>query len=877
MKTVKPLRLGVMTSVFEVRRAPHLCVSLLAGFSLEEQPSLVPEAALWLSVTKELGPNVPLDVCRPKPNGEVLLSGKAYPPGGPAPVCSVRLRLGPIDKRLAVLGDRTWKLGVPTEPAPFSEMPLTWSRAFGGKGFAKNPVGRGFAPEKSGAGEAHFLPNVEDLRQLVKAPGDRPEPATFGPADLTLPERWARSGTYDERWLRTEAPGLPSDFDWSFFNVAAPDQRIDGFFSGGEPIELENVHPERPRIVSAVPAIAGRAFITRRTPGGEEWAEVPLRMETLHLLPGALLGVAIFRGVSRVAEDDARDVLHLLAALDDANQPRSAEYYRDVLARRLDKEKGHLHALRDRELLPAGASYAAFRADEVGIPGAQTERLVHKNLRAGAEARLAAIEEELEQFPESKRNANVPKALPPEPPIPDVDEMADRVEELEKEMARARELVKRQTEEAIAKARASCEAAGLDWEEQQRKAKEGAAGPPRFSADEKLAELRALAERCRNEGTPHAQLEAHLADPEFERKLRWSEDKLRDMYQRHAHHFPPAAPLSGDALERTRVLVKEARAAGGSLAGRDLTGAVLDGLDLSGMDLEGAMLEAASLRGAWLRGARLGRAVLARADLEGADLEGAELDEANLGQATLLGAKLGRARLGRATLDKARLSGADLTSADLSGATLDAAEVGDAVFRDAKLAGVRFLDARLAEVDFTEADLTGATFLQCDLAGARLAGAKLVSAVFLRCNGKGARLDRAALDNARFVEETNFSGASFRGATMVEANLRGTELVASDLTEVTLDRGDLSECDLRGARLDRIRARESRWVRARLDGATLRGADLMLALLQKASVAGADFRGASLFRADLVRMKGDERTSFDGANVTQVRFLEAEP
>ncbi|AGP36738.1 DUF2169 family type VI secretion system accessory protein [Sorangium cellulosum] len=568
MKTVKPLRLGVMTSVFEVRRAPHLCVSLLAGFSLEEQPSLVPEAALWLSVTKELGPNVPLDVCRPKPNGEVLLSGKAYPPGGAAPVCSVRLRLGPIDKRLAVLGDRMWKLGVPTEPAPFSEMPLTWSRAFGGKGFAKNPVGRGVAPEKSGAGEVHFLPNVEDLRQLVKAPGDRPEPATFGPADLTLPERWARSGTYDERWLRTEAPGLPGDFDWSFFNVAAPDQRIDGFFSGGEPIELENVHPERPRIVSAVPAIAGRAFITRRTPGGEEWAEVPLRMETLHLLPGALLGVVIFRGVARVAEDDARDVLHLLAALDDVSQPRSAEYYRDVLARRLDKEKGHLHALRDRELLPAGASYAAFRADEVGIPGAQTERLVHKNLRAGAEARLAAIEEELEQFPDSKRSANVPKALPPEPPMPDVDEMADRVEELEKEMARARELVKRQTEEAVAKARASCEAAGLDWEEQQRKAKEGAAGPPRFSADEKLAELRALAERCRDEGTPHAQLEAHLADPEFERKLRWSENKLREMYQRYAHHFPPAAPPSA--------LLHARRAVGREVALEEGPGALLD-------------------------------------------------------------------------------------------------------------------------------------------------------------------------------------------------------------------------------------------------------------------------------------------------------------
>jgi uncharacterized protein YjbI with pentapeptide repeats len=49
--------------------------------------------------------------------------------------------------------------------------------------------------------------------------------------------------------------------------------------------------------------------------------------------------------------------------------------------------------------------------------------------------------------------------------------------------------------------------------------------------------------------------------------------------------------------------------------------------------------------------------------------------------------------------------------------------------------------------------------------------------------------------------------------------------------------------------------------------------NLMDALASKASVAGANFRGANLFRADLSRVRGDERTCFDDALVNHVRLL----
>jgi uncharacterized protein YjbI with pentapeptide repeats len=45
----------------------------------------------------------------------------------------------------------------------------------------------------------------------------------------------------------------------------------------------------------------------------------------------------------------------------------------------------------------------------------------------------------------------------------------------------------------------------------------------------------------------------------------------------------------------------------------------------------------------------------------------------------------------------------------------------------------------------------------------------------------------------------------------------------------------------------------------------------MDALMSKAKMAGADFRAANLYRADLLRARGDDKTRFTGANVALVR------
>ena len=141
---------------------------------------------------------------------------------------------------------------------------LTWNKAFGGPGFARNPQGKGHDPiiTESG-GKVLPLPNVEYPDRPVTSPSDRPEPAGFMPLDLMWPQRHAKTGTYDDTWFRERWPYFPEDFDWTFFNVTPEDQWAKEFFSGEEDIELTNMHPRHPRLLSRLPRLRHRIFIHR--------------------------------------------------------------------------------------------------------------------------------------------------------------------------------------------------------------------------------------------------------------------------------------------------------------------------------------------------------------------------------------------------------------------------------------------------------------------------------------------------------------------------------------------------------------------------------------------------------------------------------------
>jgi len=248
----------------------------------------------------------PGDVSLVKPGTDVLLFGHAYGPGSrPTRQSEVVLRLGPIEKRVVVFGDRRWGGTLLTrisEPAPFERMPLVWERSFGGtetlsgngshaNGEDRNPVGTGFRSRMSGRKlEDVVLPNLEDPGKLISSPGDQPAPAGFGAIAPHWKPRPKYAGTYDDAWLRNRTPYLPDDFDPRFLQVAPEDQQVPGYLRGGEPVEIAGATPSG---VLRFTLPARRVDVLFRLDSGDE--RRPAHLDTVILRPDESRLVLVWR------------------------------------------------------------------------------------------------------------------------------------------------------------------------------------------------------------------------------------------------------------------------------------------------------------------------------------------------------------------------------------------------------------------------------------------------------------------------------------------------------------------------------------------------------------------------------------------------------
>ncbi len=861
MKIVKPQKLGVLHRTFEVDRRSYLVVSLFLFFPLDAPRAVLTEVEMWKTLAAEIGEGAVLDEGWSKARGEVVVTGACFAPssspGGKA-VSYVRVKLGAVDKQLAVIGDRAWKDGVPSAPVPFKQMPIDWQHAFGGAGYEPNPAGKGVGPVPSASGEIHPLPNVEIPDALVRSPNDRPVPAGFAPLALDSAQRRARAGTYDREWLLRQAPGLAKDADPELFNVAPEDQRIAGYFTGDEAFVVENMHPDKAWIEGRLPGLAARAFINQATREGEAFREIATRIDTVRLFPRVNRGLVVFRGMIEIAEDDAADVLQLVVACEDPKEPssvRPAQHYRDVLTVRLDKRRGALAALRDGELMPPASTGVVAGAPKTDVAEMIAgEDILRRNMRRRVEANHAKLCADLEA--KGVRAADHVPPLPPadeEPPgIDDPDALADYLERQQSVADEQRAAATAKAAEQEKAARELCAKQGLDFDKVA-----GKGGPPRFSAEEQLARISPA---------------VVAASPGLAEKLRRAEEQVKGAYRQTAHLQGPAgAPDEEVARWRGGSLVA-ALANGEKLAGRDFTGADLAGRDLAGGDLRGVFLEGANLKDADLTGADLEGAVLAHATLTGAKLVSAKAVGANLGAARLHGADLSRADLSRAILARAELDGARLTDAKLTGADLLDAVFGIADLRGVDARELRVVKASLATAKLAGAKLAKAVFVEVDLTGADLTGALLDQATFLGCKGDGAVLRNASLVRAIFVQGSSFPRADFRDARLDAATLRGTVLDACHFEGARMESADLSECSLRGAYLAGVWAPTALLMKADLSGAVLRGANLMQAILQKAKLLGADLSSANLFRSDLSRAHFDRGTKLDGARLVQARL-----
>ena len=841
MKTIKPQNMGTIFKSLSIGGEIRLSIAACACFTFDIQAPnrLLDEQDMWPVIEAAMANDELFDFGVPKVRGEFLVYGSAFAPQ-PVRGIEVKVSVGSLTKTLAVFGNHHWGLVGAEKPEPFTRLAVYYANAFGGPDFPENPLGKGIIPDATGE---RPLPNVQDPRHLVGSPQDRPPPAGFSAYPMTWPQRLRHMGKVDDKWLLEDWPHFPNDTNWELFNAAPDDQRLPGFFTGDEKIEIVNMHPQKSVIKSSLPALRARIFVHQKEGDKEIFREVPCRAETLWLFPDREIGVLLYRGTVAVADEEYEDVLHLCGHWESLPEPpRAIEEYGRMF---------------QEELSPATAPAAALEA-----PPPEPAPVAAPAKAPDIHPELATLLKETRDF-EAKTAAMLRKAgLDPDAVMKQFFPVEERAAagSLE-ELGIAVAAMEKQTAGFMKKFNIST--ANIE------KIMAPKPEAPLPSADEIIAGLRKA-------GIHKPEIEAQFK--ETEKLVQESLAALDNLEKKKAAEAapvppaeaaaeaPPPPPPAGLTLTVEEVMAKYGRKE--SLSGMDLAG-----LDFSGRKLAGADFTGAVLTGTIFMNGKLSKAIFKDTILKNADFSAAELSQANLEHADASGGRFAKAILAGAKLAGGDFTGGDFTDADLSGADAAGADFEEAVLEGIKAQKISAPQALFARANLTDADLTDAVLTEGDFSGANL-----THCAFNRSKATGLRLNGATGDHTKFGQslltgsradaDTVLTDARFFLVDMTDSCWEGARLLRAQLVEATLDRADFSKCSLTGAIMVLATAKEAKFMKADLTNANLTGINLFKASLRKATLTRTDLKLSNLYGVDFYKAKM-LRTNLDGANINR--------
>ncbi|MBX3275793.1 MAG: DUF2169 domain-containing protein [Sandaracinaceae bacterium] len=705
------------------------------------------------------------DMALLKPCGEWWLTGTLRR-REPTTELACRGRIGEIETRFSVIGDRWWEpAGGMSAPVPFTSMPLRWERCFGGPDLPENPLGAGIARDPADERGRLRLPNIERADRLVRSPDERPEPAGAWPLPRRYASRMKHLGTYDGAYVRDHWPYFPPDMSYAHFLAAPEPQRLaSGYWRGDEEIELWELHPEHAVVRCRLPGLRPRAFVHREDRPDGPLDEIGLVLDTISVDADVGRAHSVWRGSLPCRDEALSGFRHLFVIHEEIGASQSpAEYFASfvgALAARIEEDRGFEPEEPREDVTPEPEPEDAPRE---AMPTVEALLDAHR-----AHAReLGWSEEVIETL--------YPVTRAPGPPD-------ERRASLEQALALAEQLAL--PEVAREGLRSAIENLSAPSEEPKRRKKRKPPPAGLFTPQELRDEvIRRLAA-----DEPIAGLDLSDADLSL---MNLSGVDLSGALLLRADLRQ--ATLDGARLDGATL--DEAKLGGATLRGASLVGASAslieaDGVDFTSAVLEGVFAERAKLAGAIFRGAKASRAYLEECNAERADFEGASLEEAdfpytNLDGANLRDAGLADARLDGATLRHAvldRIRGAKLraSDADFTGASFHGAALPEAAFADSMLAGARLTEADLTRAIFEKARLDGAELLAVRARSACFSGASLVGASLHGADLLGARFDGATLRNA------DLRGASAYQAEFWRADVDGVRFDGANLAETKL-------------------------------------------------------------------------------------------
>ncbi|WP_035058356.1 DUF2169 family type VI secretion system accessory protein [Andreprevotia chitinilytica] len=884
MKIVKPFRLGILQRPFRWQQRDQLGIAIYAHITLEAAPRLLSEQSMWPVLTEELGENAVLDLAMPKRQAEFLVSGYATTNHQHDKTrCAVRAQVGDIDKSLLVFGDRYWLAGGATTPLPFESMPLGWANAYGGPEYLRNPLGRGHGQEEVAGRQVRRLPNVESAGRLIGSPRHAPsDPAGFGSIDFAWPQRLAKLGQYDAKWLEQHYPAFAPSLDWRAFNAAPEDQQFPaGVSLAGAPYHLWNMHPQEPLIEGRLPEWQGRCLIVRRV-GGEEVTEaMTLPLTTAWFFPHRKEAVLIWHGAAAIGEDDAHDVLRLMPALEHIHQPKPLAHYQSVLLQRIDPDHGQFYAFRDRDLLPDGVPLGPILPNEDTLfqrePGPMERnlrrRLANDRIRLEQELRAEGVDPATVLPPLPDERAALPCNLDELPEFmlrQQEGEAAERAEMRAAFQQIREQIVAESTPDELSRPGMHAVLDQLTMMEKMAGQKPQAMPKAPIPATDPTQTFASMQTRM-EESIQLAHAEERVAGNTSATPANWLTDasqrksQVHKLYLHSVMSFSAAPSLDNFKAAILRKQVEETYRTTRDFTGQDLSGADLSGLDLRGAIFRQAVLESANLCDARLDGADLTEAVVARTKLAGASFVGANCQRASFAGANAEHARFDDANLADTQWDEATIADCDFSGARFEGSLINETAITRCRFNGARLDGLFFRLVTLQAVHFADAALAKTVFLESTLDDVGFERASLLDCALVNTHADGVRFNDARLTTCAMADRTTLNAADFSNARIVQSNFREMALQQAAFTGATACDVDFSGADMRGANLRGLQATGCLFMRTSLLGADAVGANLMQAILQKADLRACDLRRTNLFQTDLAQTLTDASTLFDGA------------
>lgn len=833
MKIIKPLKLGVLHKTYTFLHQHHLAITPICFFDLQSR-QVLKEMPQWSLVQQSLGPTGLMDIAMPKPRGEVLLAGSAYPldaNGEPTKMdtMDVTLRMGAVNKTLRVYGKRTWRRGlIPLQsissPEPFASLPLHYGNSYGCAEYGMNPLGKGHLSRRQrwlGKAVSTELPNIEASGCHPYKPRWHQQPAGFGPIDISWSQRSCKAGTYDDNWRIAHFPGYAPDIDWTVFNAAPEDQQQTDYWAGDEAFQILGMHPTHREIYSHLPGISARVFVREQ---GGAFAELKTCIDTVWFFPEHNLGALLFRTQRPVMDSEAQDISHLLLAYENmGDAPRALNYYRQALQLRTDKRTALAHVFNESQLSPIKSP------EQLMQEARELEEELQRQKQLQQEY-LAEIRTQNTHYPQDAPAIDAIDALPSMPVYTpqaiargDID-LSELLATVEEQTRLVEEQAQIQLKDLSVRFTADSPRTQPDlaskklWTRQQ------------IRDQIQNAERQFLGQASINGQQINTQADTIPVDPSLQKQLR--QYSPQPVVAKMTYH-----PLVHRHL---RAMIQRYRNQGLSLAGRDMAGFNLSGLDLSDLDLRGALFEHANLSGCRLSGSRLDHAVLTSAILDDADFSHCHLSEANFCNAMGTGACFANSDFTSAMLIEGRFAHSDFSQCRFKSVTAHKMTAIGCDFRGAQIEKSNLVQANLTSSSWQRATLSQSLFIEAVLAFASFSQAQISRCALIKVNANladftGARLDRLQTGGAAQLIGARFGGVIANQCGFRDINLKGADLSASQMVE----------CDFGSSNLS-----YTNWMQTNLFRSILAGSDISYSSFSEASLAEVKARNTKAIDTD---------------------------